>query len=60
MDEKPVNLKQYQKHEKRFPWALIRKIVIVLVLLGLLIYLSKTDSKDKSPQPNEIKIEIQD
>ena len=35
--EKPkVNLKQHQRFRREVPWALIRKMVIVAVLIGLI------------------------
>jgi hypothetical protein len=60
MERNQINLKQYKKHEKKFPWALIRKIIVVALMFGLLFYLSRTVMSKPDPKSNEIKIQIED
>jgi len=44
-----IDLKRFKKHQRKFPWAFIRKLIIVAVLLGLFYYI-KTEFDKKSSQ----------
>jgi uncharacterized membrane protein len=61
-DDKPdINLKKFRKHEKTFPWSLIRKLVIAIILGGVLFYLYKTlEQKPKKINDTELEIEFPD
>lgn len=37
-----LNIRRHKQHNRKIPWTLIRKIVIVLILIGLLYYLRST------------------
>lgn len=50
MDEtgSDINLKRFKKHQRKFPWAFIRKLIIVIVLLLVFYYIkSEFDKKSK-------------
>ncbi len=53
-----IDLKRFKKHERKIPWALIRKIIIALVLLGLIIYLNHT-MKSKTNDHNQIELQLE-
>jgi hypothetical protein len=42
-----IDLKRFKSHQRRFPWAFIRKAIIVSVILGLFYYI-KTEFDKKS------------
>jgi len=54
MDEKnsDIDLRRFKKHQRKFPWVFIRKLIIVAVLLGLFYYI-KTEFDRKSSQDND-------
>lgn len=55
-DEK-INLKRFKTHQRKFPWALFRKILIALTLIGVLWY-AKIVLEEK--QETEIELEFTD
>ena len=58
--EKPkVNLKQHQRFRREVPWALIRKMVIVAVLIGLIYYLVNNLPSNQSIDNTDFEIEVE-
>ena len=52
-EEKPdINLRKYKTHQKKFPWALIRKIVIACTTIGLMYYFINQSKKTQEPPVN--------
>lgn len=54
-----MNLKKYKKHQRSFPWALVRKIVIAIALIGLAIYLNNVLKEKENTAPDDQEIEIE-
>ena len=57
-DGEKIDLSRFKRHERKFPWALIRKIIIAAVLIGLSVYLSNT-LKNTSVKSNEIELDLE-
>jgi hypothetical protein len=58
-EEAKIDLKRFKRHERKFPWALIRKILIAAVLLGLVYYLNTVLKNRKEETPEEFEIEVE-
>ena len=61
MEDKPeIDLDRFRNHKRSIPWALIRKIVIVSVILGLLYFFKDLmqKKKDVPPETDGIEVEI--
>ena len=56
---KELDIRKYKKHEKKFPWGLVRKIIIAAILIGLFYYLQKEMRKNGSKGP-EFTIEVEE
>lgn len=39
--QQKLNLKQFKRHERRFPWALVIRITVALITIGMIFYLSE-------------------
>lgn len=52
-----LDLGKHKRHERKFPWGLMRKIIVAFILLGLLVYLNYTLNK-KAGDQHEIEIEF--
>lgn len=61
-NEYDLDLKRHQRNTRRFPWSLLRKIIMVGVIVALLIYLNmQLNQKEVSKElPNEIEVDIAD
>lgn len=57
-EEEKVNLSKFQRHQRSFPWALIRKIAMAIIIIGLVWYASKVISEKKEKEG--IELDIQD
>lgn len=57
-EENHLDLKKFQKHKRKFPWGLIGKIAMAIIIIGLLLYLNKSLSNKKAELPKEVEIEI--
>jgi len=58
--EKPkVNLKQHQRFRRQVPWALIRKLVIVVVLIGLFYYWMNSLPPSETNNSSEIEVSVE-
>lgn len=56
-DDQKINLSRFKRHERKFPWALVRKIIIAAILIGLTVYLSNT-LREKKNRSNEIQLDL--
>ena len=58
-DERPnINLARFKRHEKKFPWTIIRKLIIAIILLGLM-YFAADSLKNAKNNQNQIDAEGQ-
>lgn len=58
--EKRPNLKQYKRHVRRFPWAIVIRTVAIMISLAIVYYLIKETidlTKQNEERPFEIEIE---
>ena len=63
MKDKPqIDLNKYRSHQRKIPWVLIRKIVIVSIIIGLLYFFKDVMKGEKvkvvNPQ-DDIEVEIE-
>lgn len=40
-EEIKVELRQFKRHERKFPWRLLWRVIVAVLILGLLYYFSK-------------------
>lgn len=57
-EEPEINLKRFKRHERKIPWALIRKIIIAAILIGLTLYFTNS-LKGKNKNSDEIEINFE-
>lgn len=59
MDEERVNLRQYQRFERKFPWSLILKIIIAGLLIAAILYMTKMLETTETAPENGIEVEVE-
>jgi hypothetical protein len=60
-EEIEINLSRFRKHERRFPWRLIKNLLVTIILTTLLYFLAQEVVKMNSKKPlnlEEIEVEI--
>jgi hypothetical protein len=63
VEDKPkIDLGRYRNHQRKIPWVLIRKIVILTVIIGLLYcfkdLMKSKEEKINPPEGIEVEIEV--
>ena len=63
MEPKPqIDLNRYRNHQRKFPWGLVRKLIIGIATVLLLYYftqqMAEANEKKEDEKPNEIEVEI--
>lgn len=58
-NEPEIDLNRFRKHQRRIPWVLIRKIVIVSVIIGLLYFFKDLLKQKSTNQENQNGIEVE-
>ena len=53
-DDQKVDLQQFRRHQRKFPWKLIKNLLVTILLAGLLYYLSKEIQRMQQPNPTPI------
>ncbi len=58
-DENQINLQQFKRYNRRFPWSLIVRIIVALITIGLIVYLATIiqEKQEKTAPSFEIEIE---
>jgi hypothetical protein len=54
-----INLGRFKTHQRKFPWSLIKKVIIAVVLIGLLVYLNRVlSNKEHKEEGIEVDVEM--
>lgn len=56
-----INLNRFRRHQRKFPWRLIKNLLVVVVLSTLLYLLAQEAAKMGENQPksfDEIEVEV--
>ncbi|UKN00530.1 hypothetical protein K6119_12385 [Paracrocinitomix mangrovi] len=58
-----VDLSKYRNHQRKFPWGLIRKLIIAVVIIGLVYYfvdiIEKRNEERLKQEYNSKEIEVE-
>ncbi len=60
-EEIEINLNRYRRHERKFPWRLIKNLIVTIILATLMYILAQEISKMNAKEPQnlqEIEVEI--
>jgi len=58
-DSEKLNLSQFKRHTRRFPWALLVRIVVALIAIGMIWYVSELVLSKSNKEEFKIEIEYQ-
>lgn len=57
-DSPKLDIRKFKRHQRKYPWSLIIKILMASIIIGLLVYLNKILDDKKPEDRKEIEVEI--